>query len=105
MPPKELVDLFNIQVEFEDGTVKRLDDIQAVNLDEVIEACEQYDFVRVTRCRDCRYYQKNVWAEFGGVPIIAGHHLCSFWGDGCATSPDGFCFMGEKDGEDRGLNS
>ena len=47
-------------------------------------------------CKDCKYYQEDVWKNVYGVDIIVAHHLCTKWGGGCATKPDGYCFMGEK---------
>lgn len=48
------------------------------------------------RCRDCRHFKLNVWADVGGISLIVAHEMCERWGGGCKTSPDGFCFMAER---------
>lgn len=47
-------------------------------------------------CRDCKYYAEDVFLQTGAISFIAGHHMCSKWGHGCQTEPDGFCHMGER---------
>ena len=63
------------------------------------------DRVDVVRCKDCRYYEQDSWGTYGVapvvIPIIVAHEICTKWGDGCKTSPDGFCFMGERKGDER----
>ena len=57
------------------------------------------DRVNVVRCRDCKYFEvKDFWADFGKVPILVSDvPTCHKWGDGeCKTSPDGYCFLGER---------
>ena len=57
------------------------------------------DMVHVVRCRDCKYFEvKDCWADFGKVPILVSDvPTCHKWGDGeCKTSPDGYCFLGER---------
>ena len=57
---------------------------------------------KIIRCRDCRHFKMDVWADFGGIPLIVAHEMCMKWGGGCRTSPDGFCFMAEmEDADDR----
>ena len=51
---------------------------------------------KIIRCRDCRHFETDVWAAVGGVPLIVAHEMCMKWGQGCRTSPDGFCFMAER---------
>lgn len=67
---------------------KRLLDIPAV------------DAAPVVRCRDCKHYEiKDHWAYFKNVPVLAASDVptCHRWGDGeCKTSPDGYCFLGER---------
>ena len=53
----------------------------------------------IVMCKDCKdYEQKEHWANFGGVPILATEMpTCSKWADGdCATRPDGYCFLAER---------
>ena len=51
---------------------------------------------KIVRCKECRHFEKDVWAAVGGVPLIVAHEMCMKWGQGCRTSPDGFCFMAER---------
>ena len=51
------------------------------------------------RCKDCKYFELNHWDNVDSVPIITAHEICKKWGDGCKTSLEGFCFMGEKNEE------
>ena len=48
------------------------------------------------RCRDCLHFRTDVWSQVSGIPLIVGHEICRKWGGGCKTSPDGYCFMGER---------
>ena len=51
------------------------------------------------KCKHCKYYVEDVVNEvIPGVPIIMGHNMCTKWGNGCKTDPDGYCFMAEKEG-------
>jgi hypothetical protein len=53
------------------------------------------------KCKHCKYYVEDVVNEvIPGVPIIMGHNMCTKWGNGCKTDPDGYCFMAEKEGEE-----
>lgn len=54
------------------------------------------DAVPVVRCGECKYFDLDSWANIGEVPLIVAHEICKRWGDGCKTSKDGFCFMGER---------
>lgn len=50
------------------------------------------------RCKHCKYYVEDVINEvIPGVPIITGHTMCTKWGNGCKTDPEGYCFMAEKE--------
>lgn len=52
------------------------------------------------KCKHCKYYVEDVVTEvIPGVPIIMGHNMCTKWGNGCKTDPEGYCFMAEKEGE------
>lgn len=50
----------------------------------------------LVHCKDCKYYAEDVFLQTGAISFIAGHHMCSKWGHGCQTEPEGFCHMGEK---------
>ena len=54
------------------------------------------DMPEIVRCRDCEFYTKNVFSSWNGMPVIVAHCMCSKWGNGCATDPEGFCFMGKR---------
>jgi len=51
----------------------------------------------IIRCRDCKHFRQEVWEKVCGVPLIVAHEICLKWGNGCKTSPDGFCFMAERE--------
>lgn len=49
------------------------------------------------RCKECKYFELDyVDREAMGIPLIMAHEICMRWGDGCKTSPDGYCFMAES---------
>ena len=50
----------------------------------------------LVKCRECKYYTEDVFLQAGAISFIAGHHMCSKWGRGCQTDPEGFCHMGVK---------
>lgn len=50
----------------------------------------------LVRCKDCKYFELNHWDKVDSVPIITAHEICKKWGDGCKTSLEGFCFLGDK---------
>lgn len=50
----------------------------------------------LVRCKDCKHYELDSWANVNGIPLIVAHHICKRWGEGCKTDENGFCFMGEK---------
>jgi len=43
------------------------------------------------KCENCEHFEKDVFANVGGIPIIICHNICNKWGNGCKTDPDGFC--------------
>ena len=53
--------------------------------------------VTVIQCKECRYFEKDSWGNFNGIPLIIAHEICKFWGKGgCKTNSEGYCFAGEK---------
>lgn len=54
------------------------------------------DVVEVVRCRDCRYFETDAWANVNGIPIIVAHEMCRFWGGGYKTSSGAYCSYGVK---------
>lgn len=54
------------------------------------------DAVPVIRCRDCKHFLEDYWEVVNGVPLIAAHEICDFWGDGCKTKEEGWCCVAER---------
>ena len=54
MPPKDCVPI-KVRAKLTDGTF--VDSAGVTDIAEIAEWCEQYEFVRVTRCRNCKYYE------------------------------------------------
>lgn len=56
------------------------------------------DAVPVVRCRDCKYFELNHFEKINDfpIPIIISHEICTKWSEGCKTSSEGYCFMGER---------
>ena len=50
----------------------------------------------LVRCKDCKHFEYNSVARVSGIPLIVAHEICNRWGDGCKTSENGFCFLGER---------
>lgn len=48
------------------------------------------------RCKDCKHFVQDVWGVADGIPLIVGHEMCDFWGDGCKTNENGWCFCAER---------
>lgn len=55
--------------------------------------------IEIVQCKDCKWFELDVWGELNGIPLIVAHEMCKFWGDGCKTSQDGFCSYGERRSE------
>ena len=69
-------------------------------LEDAIEIVEELPSVEpeIVRCKDCKYFELDHFekVEEFPVPIIVAHEICMKWSDGCRTSKDGWCFMGER---------
>lgn len=51
---------------------------------------------RVILCKDCRYFEENLWSNLFGSPVIIAHNICCRNFDNkIAVKPDGFCFLAE----------
>ena len=48
-------------------------------------------------CEDCKFFERNHFDTVNGIPLITAHNICTKWGNGCVTNPDGYCFMGIKE--------
>lgn len=57
------------------------------------------------RCKDCKYFETDVFEIVYGIPIIVAHEKCSKWGDGCQTKEDGYCFLFEPQESEVGKNN
>lgn len=58
-----------------------------------IKALEQEQ--KIGHCKNCKFFELNSWAAWGGIPIIVAHEICKAWGEGCKTKIDGYCFLFE----------
>ena len=49
-------------------------------------------------CKDCAFFEEDVFGYMNGLPIIVTNHGCKAWGGpmGSKTEPDGWCFLGRK---------
>ena len=56
---------------------------------EITDITSRDDYVRVVRCKDCKYCSIDNYAD-GNVPI----YECTFWDNG--TSVDGYCHNAER---------
>lgn len=61
-----------------------------------VEDIENMDTINIIRCKECKYFELNPVTVIDGIPLILAHEICHFWGKGCKTSQDGFCFYGER---------
>lgn len=67
-----------------------------------IEGCEYINgkftcpLIEIVQCKDCKWFELDVWVELNGIPLIGAHEMCKFWGNGCKTNPNGFCSYGER---------
>lgn len=52
--------------------------------------------VRVIQCKECQHFEQDLWRTVDGVPLIVAYEICNFWGNGCRTNPEGYCFAGKE---------
>ena len=89
----KLIELCEIMVDKCDGLGKSIWKQFAAT----VEWSPYVDAVPVVRCKNCGFFEVNHFdkvAELDNMPLITAHNICRRWGNGCQTSPDGFCFMG-----------
>lgn len=57
-----------------------------------------FDYRELLRCKDCKYFELNYFEKLDAIsiPVIVAHEICTRWGGGCKTLPDGYCFMAER---------
>ena len=53
---------------------------------------------KIVLCKDCRFFESDVFKEVYGVPIIVAHEVCNRQGDCRKTKENGFCFLGKEKG-------
>lgn len=53
---------------------------------------------KIVLCKNCRFFESDVFKEVYGVPIIVAHEVCNKWGDCRKTKENGFCFLGKEKG-------
>lgn len=58
-----------------------------------VKAMDQGELIR---CKDCRYFETDLWEEINGIPLIVAHEMCTRWGRGCKTRENGYCFLAER---------
>lgn len=61
-------------------------------LDGIEVEIEQQELIR---CKDCKFFEYDHLERVDGKPIIVAHEICNFWGNGCKTSENGFCYKAE----------
>lgn len=89
------INLFEIADEY----AKRLEaQVDEMALDKAADTLERFGYVKVVRCRDCRYYREHKFfkATLGmglGTDIS---DVCMFFSDGVKVEPDGYCAWGER---------
>lgn len=55
----------------------------------------------VVRCKNCRYYSKDIWGEIHGVKVIVAHEGCRYWGTELTKVTDNsYCSNGKPIDED-----
>jgi len=61
---------------------------------------EDGDYIELVKklilCKDCKHFSYDVVGLVDGIPLIVGHEMCDFWGDGCKTSENGWCSYAER---------
>lgn len=89
--------------------IKRQDVINALLMNDTFQSAHDalerlpaVDAVQVMRCRDCKFFEfRELWSELWHnserVPILIDHvPTCHRWDGEHKTSPDGYCFLGER---------
>lgn len=66
--------------------------VEAVDVEDI----EKMETIDIVKCKECKYFELNPITVIDGIPLILTHEICHFWGRGCKTSQDSFCFYGER---------
>ena len=61
-----------------------------------VEDIKKMKTIDIVKCKECKHFELNPITVIDGIPLILAHEICHFWGKGCKTSQDGFCFYGER---------
>ena len=69
---------------------------------QVLDEQEPHYYNKITEiihCKDCKYYEPDVWGNISGMQFIIAHDACNKWGNGYKTEPEGYCHMAERGNE------
>ena len=89
-----------IVIDIDDNLYTRLFDNGVDNYDDAVDMAKAIrKGTPLNSCKDCKYFETDVIAKVGEIPLIVGHEMCSKWGDGCKTNENGFCFLAERKGD------
>lgn len=92
---KDILDVY--EQEFPTAT-GALDKFATTIVSSIISIQSTVDAVPIVRCKDCKYFEYDHMEDVEGypIPLILAHEICTKWGNGCKTSENGYCFMGER---------
>lgn len=95
MPPKQNEFSGTLYGKSSTGEIVKIADIKDVTITEVDVALGSFDYVRVVRCKDCKYY---VLYELFGRSQGWCERLCDKFDKSLArgTEDDDFCSHGER---------
>lgn len=51
---------------------------------------------KLVHCKDCRFFEKDHFEKVPWSLLPIPCNICTKWGDGCKTNPEGYCFLGER---------
>lgn len=62
--------------------------------------CKDYIPKSIIHCKDCKFFEiREWWKDIGhGAKILMADKCptCTKWGEGCKTSPSGYCYLAER---------
>lgn len=96
MPPKDFVPP-KIWARLEDGAVVELDNDKTIS--ELTEMAVLWDFVRVTRCKDCKWYSIYEAKKDGTPDKRYSPSVCLRGIFAKRRDPDWYCADGERKGD------
>ena len=85
LPAKEAAEILTEYRDLKQKTAEAINNV-TVNMAEVVH------------CKDCAFFERDVFGFINGVPIIIAHNSCRAWGGqmGCVTDPSGWCYMARR---------